>query len=113
MIQKWELIFWQDDNGNCPVEEWLSELSPVHKKRMAKLLGYLENLGNELKMPHSKCLTPNLYELRDTGKGPGYRLFYCFQKRFVVLLLVPGEKDSQKRDIQKAQKIMEGLNHER
>ena len=113
MNPTWEVLFWRDESGKCPVEEWFASLPPAYQKRLAKLFGYLENLGSELRMPHSKNLAPNLFELRDTGKGPGYRVFYCFKERFVILLLISGDKDSQNRDIQKAQKIMEGLSHEK
>ncbi|HEY9069971.1 MAG TPA: type II toxin-antitoxin system RelE/ParE family toxin [Candidatus Ozemobacteraceae bacterium] len=109
----WEVIFWRDEQGNCPVEEWFAGLPPVYRKRWAKLFGYLESLGNELRMPHSRHIAQNLHELRDTGKGPGYRVYYCFHGRRVILLLIPGDKTTQTRDIRNALKIVEELGHEK
>ena len=102
MTPTWEVVFWRNKTGESPVEQWFSDLPPGYKKRFAKLFGYLEILGNELRMPHCKGLASNLFELRDTGKGPGYRVYYCFRAHHIILLLIPGDKDSQERDIQKA-----------
>ncbi len=42
--------------------------------------------------------------------GPGYRLFYTWQGRELILLLVGGDKSSQDRDIQKAKSLLANLN---
>lgn len=34
--------------------------------------------------------------------GPGYRIYYGIKKNIIVILLMGGEKRSQKRDIEKA-----------
>lgn len=37
--------------------------------------------------------------------GPGYRVYFGFEKKEMILLLIGGDKGSQKKDIKKAQEI--------
>ncbi len=41
--------------------------------------------------------------------GPGYRVYFARKGKLVYVLLVGGDKKSQKRDIGRAQKILEQL----
>lgn len=41
--------------------------------------------------------------------GPGYRVYFARKGKLVYVLLVGGDKKSQKRDISRAQKILEQL----
>lgn len=45
--------------------------------------------------------------------GPGYRLYYTRQGEVVYLLLIGGDKSSQKRDIKRAIEIAAKLGKER
>jgi len=112
MPENWTVEFWCDETGHSPLADWFASLQPVFQKRFAKLFGYLELLGNQLRLPHSRPLHDGLFELRDTGTGPGYRVYYCFRKNRVILLLFSGSKTSQEKDIKKALKIMGGLSDE-
>ena len=55
-----------------------------------------------------KQLSPQLYELRFRS-GPGYRVYYTIQESIIVLLLIGGDKSSQKEDIQRASVILEDI----
>ncbi len=55
-----------------------------------------------------KYLDDNLYELRFHVRS-GIRIYYCIHKDVVVILLAGGNKDSQKRDITKAKRILKEL----
>ena len=61
------------------------------------------NLGN------FKNLGDSISELR-INYGPGYRIYYTNKGNELVLLLIGGDKGSQKRDISKAKKILDQLN---
>jgi len=49
------------------------------------MVGVLSQKGYEVRMPYSKQLDNNLYELRIRGKRE-IRIFYCFKVNKIVLL---------------------------
>jgi len=53
-----------------------------------------------------KTVAQNLFEMRFFF-GSGYRIYYTINGETVVLLLCGGDKSTQKKDIEKAKKIME------
>ena len=53
-----------------------------------------------------KQLSPQLYELRFRS-GSGFRVYYTIQESIIVLLLIGGDKSSQKKDIKRASEILE------
>ncbi len=56
-----------------------------------------------------KVIDPNINELR-IHYGPGYRIYYTKQKETLILLLIAGDKSTQKRDILKARTLYQQLN---
>jgi len=48
-----------------------------------------------------------LYEIRDLSKGPGYRVYFGNEGAKIILLLIGGDKSSQKADIKTAKKLWE------
>lgn len=95
--------YYQTPEGAKPVKEWLDSLDAkmkiqINKRitRMEKILGdYSPIKGHE-----------SLFEAR-VFKGPGYRLYFTIIDEKIVLLLFGGNKGSQKRDIEKASKMLE------
>ncbi len=106
MGDKWKVIFWENSRGDKEVAIFFSELEQKWKKKFAFLLLLLEETGPLMPPPGNKNLGNGLYELRDTSKGPGYRVYYCVRDQKMILLLVAGTKSSQKRDIEIATKRM-------
>jgi len=58
-----------------------------------------------------KVISSEISELRITT-GPGYRVYYTIKGEEIVLLLVGGDKSTQSKDIEKAKKLKEELDHE-
>jgi len=104
-----EIRFWQDARGRSPVREWFEALADPQKRTIAKLLGLLETLGPNLSLPYVRLLGNGLRELRDTGNGPGMRVYFCFREGVFFLLMSAGQKSSQKRDIERARRILDDL----
>ncbi len=55
-----------------------------------------------------KSIGSSVSELR-IFVGKGYRIYYTIRNNQVVLLLCGGHKDTQSRDIKKAQQILQSL----
>lgn len=84
-------------------DKWLRNLKVVKGK--ANILGRLRRIesGN---LGDYKSITDKIKELR-FFIGPGYRIYFAFRDKTVILLLSGGGKSSQKRDIDKAVEILE------
>ncbi|MEM1243541.1 MAG: type II toxin-antitoxin system RelE/ParE family toxin [Pseudomonadota bacterium] len=95
---EWQIIY------NNKIEQWLDNLTKKQLKYVAKELKLLEMAGHTLKLPHSRSLGSGLFELRE--RKFGYRLYYCFAKKQLILLLTAGNKTSQLKDITIARKLL-------
>jgi putative addiction module killer protein len=100
MSHEWNVVYWSEEDGQTPVEEWLDELGSEQIKAIAKELALLKICGNQLRIPHSKALEGGLFELREMRFG--LRVYYGFNKGKIIILLAAGDKSSQKRDIKTA-----------
>ena len=101
-MARWKVDYWENAQGNSPVEKWLDKLTKDQFKAVYKLIEMLEEAGTDLKMPHSFPLGSGLFELRDSKYG--YRIYYCFQGDRLIILLASGNKKSQERDISTARR---------
>src|SRR5262245_9930941 len=66
------------------VQNWLDALDNQQLKSIAKELRLLELCGNTLKLPHSRSLGNQLFELRE--RKYGFRIYYTFDKNKVIIL---------------------------
>ncbi len=73
----WIIRYWANESGKSPIDKWLDKLTKEQLNAVAEELSKLEELGNELKLPHSRALGKGLFELRE--RQFGYRLYYCFK----------------------------------
>ena len=94
----YDLITYQTCDGRIPLETYLLSL----RDRRAKLLiarriqqASSGNLGDH----HS--LNGGLHEMR-IDYGPGYRIYYGWHGKQLILLLVAGDKSTQQADISQA-----------
>lgn len=97
MSFEFELLRFEDDDGRVPFSEWLAELEPTTRSRIWGSVSRMRfgNFGD------SKSVGGGVLELR-LHFGPGYRVYYVRDGRFVVVLLGGGDKDSQWKDIPRA-----------
>lgn len=80
---------------------WLSELRDVRAK--ARIAARLR-LAGEGHLGDVKSVGNGVSEMR-VDVGPGYRLYYTRRGEVVIVLLVGGDKSSQARDIERAQRM--------
>lgn len=81
----WRVIAFETGRKEKPVEEFIKLQEPPTQAKITHLIDLLEKYGSRLGMPHSKILTPNLYELRIRGKQE-IRVLYAFKGRDIYLL---------------------------
>jgi putative addiction module killer protein len=98
MKDRIDILIYETDNGKCPYLQWESKLSSKDRGVISSRLSRIR-LGNfgDCKSVKGK----GLYELR-IHYGPGYRIYFGKQNNQVILLLLGGDKKSQKKDIQKS-----------
>lgn len=67
MLKKWDTYYLEE------VESWLEKRTKEEIIRLSKEIKLLEYCGNELRLPHSRSLGKNLFELRE--RFFGYRIY--------------------------------------
>lgn len=87
-------------DGSSPFRDWLATLDVMMRARVQARVMRFEsgNLGDH------KAVGDGVWEAR-FNFGPGYRLYFAFDGKDIVLLLIGGDKKSQQRDINQAQKL--------
>ncbi len=86
-------------------DKWLAKLKdPKGKARIIARIRSAEhgNLGDV------KSVGGGISEMR-IHFGPGYRVYFTQRGRFLILLLIGGDKSTQERDIKKAKTLIEQL----
>jgi len=89
-----------EDGGRIPFRDWLTELDKATRARVqARILRFeTGNLGDH------KDVGAGVLEAR-LDFGPGYRVYFGRKGSELVLLLLGGDKGSQKTDIKRAQEF--------
>ncbi|RRU13000.1 type II toxin-antitoxin system RelE/ParE family toxin [Stenotrophomonas sp. 278] len=85
--------------------QWIDGLRDATGR--ARILARVRRLGDGNPGDHRK-LQGGISELR-VDVGPGYRVYYTYQGSDLVLLLAGGDKSSQHRNIERAQRIAQCL----
>lgn len=106
-MKTWVLEYRGNKKQKDSVERWLDSLEQQELNSVTKEVRMLQLLGNELTMPHSKALGKGLFELRE--RRYGFRIYYCFHGKQIIILLAAGDKHTQDKDIKKARKRLEEL----
>lgn len=75
----WKLERFVKDNGRCPVDDFLDELSPRKDLPYIQLkFDMLAEHGYKLDRPHAAHLGDQIYELRVKTVNGQFRFFYFF-----------------------------------
>jgi putative addiction module killer protein len=85
---------YQDEEGQRPFSRWFDELEPVAAVKVRRSVAKLE-AGL---LPDVKSVGEGVHEAR-IDYGPGYRVYFAFDGKELILLLGGGEKHGQAADI--------------
>src|ERR1700676_4816660 len=84
-----QVVFYQEQIGDAPVVEWLTELNETNPKAYDKCraaIARLALLGHELRRPEADYLRDGIYELRMRMGSVNYRLLYFFHGQTVSVI---------------------------
>lgn len=65
-------------------ERFISGLDPKVEAKARKRIHLLQEYGHILRMPHSRYIMPNIFELRTIGKD-NVRLIYTFRDNMAII----------------------------
>ncbi len=94
-MPKTDIVLYSEENGACPMLEWMDELSPKAQDKCIVKIERLKEMGHELRRPEADYLRDKIYELRAALQGIQYRMLYFFHERFGVIshgLIKEGKK---------------------
>jgi putative addiction module killer protein len=97
------LSYYLTKTGRKPFKEWLDGLKDIVARQKVRVRLDRVRLGN---LGKNRSVGAGVYEIK-IDYGPGYRVYYGLDTKTVVLLLLGGDKSSQKKDITMAQTYWE------
>lgn len=77
-MTKFEIIFYEKENGECPVEIFLLSLDKKMRVKITGILEILEEKGNSLREPYSKHIDDGIFEIRCKVGSNISRILYFF-----------------------------------
>jgi putative addiction module killer protein len=92
--------YYLTEKGEKPFKEWLDRLKDVSARQKVRIRLDRVRLGS---LGKNRSVGEGVFELK-VDYGPGYRVYYAIEKRTIILLLLGGDKSSQKGDIALARK---------
>jgi phage-related protein len=92
----YEIIFYDSEDGKCPVQDFLDSLNPKLLAKTLRTIDLLENNGPQLREPYSKMLEDGIYELRTKQSSDITRVLYFFFDGRKIVLTNGFVKKSQK-----------------
>jgi phage-related protein len=110
---EWQIIFYTDEQGKSPVEDFLSELAQTDKKTVARFIWSLDQLKERnvhVREPLVRQIEGKLWEVREESNTNIFRIMYFFYTGKKIILLHGFQKKTQKtpkKEIEVTRKRME------
>lgn len=94
----YEIDYYKTADVKAPFKEWLESLRDVNGRAKVRVRLDRTRLGN---LGDHEPVDEGVWELR-IDYGPGYRVYFAKEGNKLILLLIGGDKDTQRRDIVQA-----------
>lgn len=78
------VIKYADSKVEDEVKKFVMSLQKPTIEKILRSFDLLEQFGNRVELPHSKCLSGGLFELRIRGREE-IRFFYTFKNDVIIL----------------------------
>lgn len=92
--------------GRSPFRRWLRKLTTDQFTRVQSVL----LRASEGLLRDTKHVGNRVYEMR-LHMGPGYRIYFGREGAEIIILLIGGDKSSQRRDIDRAMRLWRAYLH--
>ena len=96
--QPFEIQVYKTAAGRIPFHDWLNGIGDVSTIR--RIRARIVRVG-EGDLGDHRHVGAGIWEMR-LQFGPGYRVYFAFEQRRLILLLAGGHKGTQSRDIARA-----------
>ena len=106
-MEKFIVEFYETENGNVPVEEFLKMLDVKMRAKLLGIIKILQEKGNRLREPYSKYLDDGIFELRGRVGSDISRVLYFFYYNKKIILtngFIKKTQKTPKTEIDKAKK---------
>ena len=106
-MDKFTIEFYEKENGDIPVEEFLLSLDKKMRAKLLGIMGILQEKGNQLREPYSKHLDDGIFEIRGKIGNDISRVLYFFYYEGKIIFTNGFVKKTQKTprlEIEKSQK---------
>lgn len=94
----YEIEYFTTATGQKPFKEWLEALRDINGRAKVRVRLDRARLGN---LGDHKPVDVGVWEMR-IDYGPGYRVYFAKDGERLLLLLIGGDKDTQRKDIKTA-----------
>jgi len=86
MKKDWKVRFYRNDEGECPIEDFLETLSEKDREKIQVWIDVLKDKGINLHRPQSDYLRDGIHELRIKLSKGGTRTlyFFCFETTIIL-----------------------------
>lgn len=88
--------FYEKENGEIPVEEFLDSLDVKMRAKLIMILKVLQEKGNQLREPYSKHLEDGIFEVRGKVGTDISRVLYFFYYGGKIIMTNGFVKKTQK-----------------
>lgn len=107
-MDRFEVLFYQEHDGECPALAFLKGLPPKVRGKVEKWLEKLGEYGPNLPRPYADTLRGKIRELRIVFASHHYRFLYFFHGRYIVVTQGFLKKTSQvpEDEIKRAERRM-------
>jgi len=105
MNMKWEIEFYQDSQGNIPVQAFILQQPATVKAKFIHYIDMLQDFGLSLGQPYVKKLKDDVWELRIRYSSNYYRILYFATSghRFILVhTFLKKTKETPKSEIEVA-----------
>ena len=117
--EQFKVLFYEKENGEIPVEKFISSLNSKMRAKTVGMLELLEEKGNMLREPYSKYIDNGIFEIRCKQGTDITRVLYFFYYEGKIVLtngFIKKTKRTPKNEIELAYKrkadFIERMNRE-